>query len=221
MKLNKLLFLFLPFSLFSYELNFDKTFSKDLKVEILSNNFHIKLESNSEKEVYKILKSFEKEIKNYNDVDKKFDSLTIKPNYKYRANRTPKLLSYNGSLKYEISASSAKDFNNFISRMVKVKDHRNVSLLITDLSWKVKDSSKENEKDELRVEAIKWIKSYSKILSLELDSTCSVKSIILDSLEQKNIIENIDASEKYKKILPTSNLSRNIAINAHYILDCK
>ena len=61
--------------------------------------------------------------------------------------------------------------------MVKIKDHRSVSLLITDLSWKVKESSKEIQKDELRIEAIKWIKSYSQTLSLELDSTCSIKSI--------------------------------------------
>ncbi|NQY19775.1 MAG: hypothetical protein HRT40_00465 [Campylobacteraceae bacterium] len=221
MKLNKLLFLLLPFSLYSYEVNFDKTFTKDLKIEILSNNFLIKLESNSEKEVLKILKDFEKEIKNYKTINKKFDSLTVKPNYKYRANRTPKLLSYIGSLKYEISTSSAKDFNNFISKMVEIKDHRSVSLLITDLSWKVKESSKEIQKDELRIEAIKWIKSYSQTLSLELDSTCSIKSIKLHSSNKRKTITNIDASEKYKKILPSSNLSRNIDINAYYVLDCK
>lgn len=221
MKLNKLFFLLLPFSLYSYEVNFDKTFSKDLKVEILSNEFSVELESNSEKEVLKILTSFSKEIKEYEKINNEFKSLTIRPNYKYRANKTPKLLSYNGTLKYDISSTSAKDFNNFISKMVKVKDHRNVSLLISNLSWKVKNSTKEKEKDKLRVESIKWIKSYSKILSLELDSQCSLKSININSVKNIKTKVNIDASKKYKKILPAKHNSTNIAIDAYYILDCK
>ena len=221
----KILSLFiLPLSLFSYEISFSKKFTTELKPDVLSSNFRVQIEGDSERKVSSRLEVFNKVIKEFDKIEKKLGSFNVRPNYKYNSNNSPKITSYTGSLNYEISSTHANSINEFISKMNDLKNSRNTSIIINGLSWKITESSKNISHEVLRLESINWINTYASNLSKNLNTLCTTKKILINSntLGIENRLSSLDFSSiKSSNIsIPQSNV-QEVSINANYILDCK
>lgn len=68
--MKKLLILLFPIFIFAYEIDFNKTFSRDLMPNVLSANISITIEDKKERLVINRLNIFDKEIKKYKKVEK-------------------------------------------------------------------------------------------------------------------------------------------------------
>lgn len=223
MKLKILSLFILPLSLFSYEISFSKKFTTELKPDVLSSNFRIQIEGDSEKEISSKLEVFNKVIKKFDKIEKKLGSFNVRPNYKYNSNNSPKITSYTGSLNYEISSINASSISEFISKMNDLKNSRNTSIIINGLSWKIKESSKNISQEVLRLESIHWINTYASNLSKNLNTSCTTKKIVISSNPFRiNRLSSLSiSSAKSSNIsIPQSNL-QEVSINVNYILDCK
>ncbi len=220
---KKSLFLaILPLSLFSYEINFNKTFNKQLQPDILTSNIKIKIKSNNEKLIYTKLEKFNEYIKNAKYIDKSLEISHIKPIYKYISN-SPKNDGYEGEIKYTISSKEPQNIHRFLSGLIDLKEHRDTSLIISELKWEVKENSVIIALDIMRFEAITWVENYIKVLSQDIKKSCSIKNI--------NIKYNYTPRYRHSKEVKISNeknsfsfpeqKSKNIKLNANYILECK
>lgn len=220
MKKHYLLFTCLPLSLFSYEVEFEKRFVKELKPDTLSTQIEITTKSNSIITVSKILNRFSKEIKSNNDVDIYFKNYLVYPLYKKDTNNLPKIISYLGKLQYKVSSNSASSLNSFIYSINQLKEKRQTSVELSSLSWKIKKSSEESAYELLRFQAIKWGNTYAKNLSVSLNTQCKIKAIKikLNSNKADSSFTSFDKHDGF--ILPTFALE-NLALDALYSLDCK
>ncbi len=161
---KSLLLTVLPLSLFSYEINFNKTFDKKLQPDILSSNIKIRIESNNESLISAKLEKFNEYIKNAKYVNKNLGVFHIKPSYKYVSN-TPKVDGYLGEINYTVNSAEPKNINRFLNGLIKLKEHRDTSIVISNLMWEVKESSSIIALDFMRFEEIDWLENYTKILS--------------------------------------------------------
>ena len=217
--------LLLPVTLFSFEVEFNKQFSKELMADTLSANLIIRIDSSKEKDISKRLTKFNEEIKDYDEVEKKLGNFTIRPNYKYSSTNTPKITGYIGELRYVIHSTNAKSINELITNINELKEKRDTSISVSGLSWKVKDSTYNVALDILRLEAISWAQVYSSNLSKDLQKRCSVKNIRINS--HRNIRPmranfSAEAMSLKKQSIPVPQSNRQkISINPTYILECK
>ena len=158
----------IPMSLFAFDVEFNKTFSKELMADTLSTNVTIRIEASKEKDISKRLTKYNEEIKDNDEVERKLGNFTIRPSYKYSSNNTPKIVGYIGELRYTINSEDAKSVNDFISNINKLKNSRDTSISVSNLSWKVKDSTYTVALDILRLQAIDWAQNYANNLSKDL-----------------------------------------------------
>ena len=75
--------LFLPLLSFSYELNFNKTFSKVVNPDLLNTYINISVEKKDELKVNTEIEKFNDFVKNNKSVTLKNGSFTLSPKYKY------------------------------------------------------------------------------------------------------------------------------------------
>lgn len=164
----------LPFSLLSYEVNFNKTFSKKLLPDTLNSDIKVRIELDSEKEVSNKLDRYNDYIKNVKYIEKNLGVFNIRPRYRY-VSKTPKIDGYLGEIKYSIKSNDPKKVSRFINGLINLKEHRDTSIIVSNLMWKVKESSSNVAVDLLRFEAITWAEKYAKNLSSDLKRECKVK----------------------------------------------
>ena len=217
-----LLLFILPIYLFSFELNFNKKFTKSLTEDTLTTYFSIVVENESEKKINKILNKFNQKIKKDNKVEKKDGTLTIRPKYR-TSNNAPKITGYIGELRYKVSSNKASDINNFISNIIELKEDRNTNIVINNLRWTVKDKSFDVAYDTLRLEAIHWANNYTKNLSDDLSLTCKIKNISINSSNYRPMARISYSKSEISNsniALPQSN-SETISINPSFIIECK
>lgn len=214
--------LILPVFLLSFEVNFNKKFSKSLAEDTLTTHFSVVVEGDSEKEINKTLNKFNKKIKLYNKVEKDSGSLTVRPQYRTSKN-APKITGYRGELRYKVSSNQANYINEFINKMIQLKEKRSTSLIISNLRWTVKDSTYDIANEILRLEAINWGVRYAKNLSQDLNLKCNVKNISINNSNYrpiaKMIYSNAEMSDA-KIAVPESN-KEDISINPSFVLECK
>ena len=77
-------------------------------------------------------------------------------------------VGYVGNLRYTAESTDAKKLNSFMDELISIKDSRkseDVKLNISNVSWKISDELQNKSYDELRLESITWLESYSKTLS--------------------------------------------------------
>ena len=222
--MKKYLLLFLPLLVFSYEIEFNKKFTKKLVPNILSANITISIEDSKEKFVIEKLEVFNKKIKEYTKLEKELGSFNIRPVYQHSSN-TPKIDGYKGDLRYKISTQNAIFVGEFVSMITSLKEDRDTSVSLDDLSWKVKEDSLAIALDILRFESITWIENYTKVLSQDLNKECVVKSINLSNSAQALPYAvrqfRIDSSAQKNEILVPEISEQNISINTNYRLECK
>jgi predicted secreted protein len=223
MKLLKL-FILLPVVAFSFELKFNKVFTKELQHDILSSYVTVSITDDNESLVSNRLEVFNKKIKENDKVEKRLGTFNIRPKYRHSSN-TPKIIGYVGELRYKVNSYKANDMNGFISDLTKLKTNRDTTISVNNLSWTVKEDTFNITLDLLRLEAINWISRYSKNLSSDINKNCTVKEINIStsrsSFPVRNRMAYASASVSKSSIpVPEANQEK-IKINPSYLLDCK
>ncbi len=224
---KKIALLVLPATLFSFEVNFTKEFTKELMPDTLGTNLTVRIESKNEKMISNRLTNFNDVIKVDNTVERKLGKYTVRPSYKYSSNNTPKIIGYIGELQYKVNASDAKSVNNFINKVNELKESRDTSIIVDGLSWKVKDTTYNVALDILRLEAISWGQDYAKNISEDLQKNCQVKRVNINGLNRPNYSRMMNAeiamdSKSLRKGIPVPEANhQKISIQPNYTLECK
>jgi uncharacterized protein YggE len=222
--MKKLTLFLLPLSLVAFEVNFNKEFSKELMPDTLSTDLIVRIDSDNEKDISNRLAFFNEKIKLNKEVEKKLGNYTIRPNYKYSSNNTPKITGYIGELRYKINSVKAKSINQFISSVNELKESRDTSITVSGLSWKVKNSTYNVALDILRLEAINWAQTYAKNLSEDLHKKCTVKHVNINTYNRPRYARTemaYDSMAKNASVpVPQAN-HQKISINPNYKLECK
>lgn len=226
--LQILILLLLPIFAFSYEVNFNKNFSKLVNPDLLSTYISINVENKDENKVNIKIEEFNNYIKNNKLVEVKNGSFTLSPRYRYY-DKKQEFVGYVGSLRYNIESKKAKPLNDFIDKLISIKDKinsDNVKLNISNVSWKISDELQNKSYDDLRLESIIWINSYVDSLSKTLSKKCEVSKININSVNRGNIVyarAEMALSSMAKTasdVAPVSS-EQNISINPNFSVECK
>lgn len=218
----------LPVLSFSYELNFNKSFSKVVNPDLLTTNITISVEKKDENKVNSEIEKFNDFLKKTSDVTLKNGSFTLSPKYKYHDNKQ-EFIGYVGNLRYTAESKNAKDLNVFMDKLISIKDNiklEEVKLNISNVSWKTSDELENKSFDELRLEAINWIDGYSKTLSSQVSKYCEVSKINIFESNTGNVVyaraemAYSGMSKMAADVAPISS-EQNITINPNFILECK
>jgi hypothetical protein len=223
--MKKYLFLFLPFFLYAFEVDFSKEFTKTLIPNILSADISIIIEDEKEKNVIKRLEVFNKEIKNYNKVEKQLGTFNVRPLYQ-KASNSPRIYGYSGELSYKIETDDAFAMGEFISMITNMKENRDTSVTLNNLSWRVKDDSYNVILDLVRLEAITWVENYVKVLSSDLQKKCTIKSISLANNVVHTYRQHLNSmklsSSLKREDVPVPEVShQKLSLLTNYKLECK
>jgi predicted secreted protein len=227
-KFLKLALFLLPISALSYEINFNKTFSKVVNPDLLTTQINISVEKKDESKVNSEIEKFNDFIKSVKDVKLKDGSFTLSPKYKYFENKQ-QFLGYIGNIRYTAESSSAKDLNEFMDKLISIKEKANsdeTKLNISNVSWKVSDELRNKSFDELRLETIVWIEDYTNGLSKKVGKECSVKKINFNEMNYIDV-PYARAEMAYSAMAKTSadmtpmSSEKNITINPNFELECK
>ena len=228
--MNKKIFslLILPILSFSYEINFNKSFSKVVNPDLLNTYINISVEKLDESKVNIEIEKFNDFMKNNKSITLKNGSFTLSPKYKYYDNKQ-EFTGYVGSLRYTAESTDAKKLNSFMDELISIKDStksEDVKLNISNVSWKISDELQNKSYDELRLESITWLESYSKTLSAKLSKSCEIKTINVNESQNGNIMyarAEIAYSTKAKMAADVApiNSEQNININPNFTLECK
>lgn len=220
--------LLLPILSFSYEINFNKSFSKVVNPDLLNTYININVEKKDESKVNIEIEKFNDFMKNNKSITLKNGSFTLSPKYKYYENKQ-EFVGYVGSLRYTAESTDAKKLNSFMDELISIKDStksEDVKLNISNVSWKISDELQNKSYDELRLESITWLESYSKTLSTKLSKSCEIKTINVNESQNGNIMyarAEMAYSSKAKVAADVApiNSEQNININPNLTLECK
>lgn len=216
--------LILPVFLFSFELKFNKKFQHELSHDTLSTFVTVGIEDETEKTVRERLDIYDKRIKAFDKVEKKFDELDIRPKYR-NASSTPKVIGYYGELRYQIDTSKAIYMDQFIAGITKQKRNRDTSITVSDLSWSVREDTYNVTLDLLRLEALNWGINYSNNLSVDVKKECILKDVDIQKVNQLmelNVRKYYSNETASTKSVPVPEAKQEkIVIYANYIMECK
>ena len=220
--------LLLPIFGFSYEVNFNKSFSKVVNPDLLTTNITINIEKKDENKVNSEIEKFNDFLKKTNDVTLKNGSFTLSPKYKYHDNKQ-EFLGYIGSLRYSAESKNAKDINTFMDKLISIKEgikSEDVKLNISNVSWNISDDLQNKSFDALRLESINWVESYAKSLSSQVSKYCEVSKINISESNNGNVVyarAEMAYSGMLKMAADVAPISseQNITINPNFVLECK
>ena len=220
-----LMALLLPMSLFSYEISFNKKFTKLVSPDLLITYVNISIENDSEKFINKNIEKFNDYIKNNNLIEKTNGNFTLSPKYNYFKN-TQKFIGYVGNLKYTIKAKNASNLNKFISDLIELEDKldkNNVKLRISNVSWVTSTKLYDSSLDNLRIDAMTWIERYASSLKDVLSKDCTIKNININKsnneFRRATQMESI-SSKRISNLAPV-NSNQEIRIEPNFLLECK
>lgn len=223
--MKRFLVLLLPFLLSAYEINFSKKFTKDLIPNVLGADISVIIEDKKEKTVIERLEVFNTAIKEYKKVEKQLGTFNIRPQYQ-RTSNSPKIYGYIGTLNYKIETTDALNMGEFISLLTSLKDNRDTSVSLNNLSWRVKDDSYNVILDLLRLESINWVENYAKVLSADLKKECKVQSInllnnLLHTYREPMAVLKLDSSLQRENVPVPEISQQKIFITTDYKMECK
>ena len=228
MKNKIILALLLPVLSFSYELDFNKSFSKVVNPDLLATNVDINIEKKDETKVNVEIEKFNDFIKKTTNVIIKNGSYTISPKYNYTNNKQ-EFVGYVGSLRYTAESKDAKEINTFMDELISIKEKiksDDVKLNLSNLSWRISEDLQNKSFDDLRLESIMWIESYSNTLSTKLSKKCEVKKININEYNGGNIVYArsemaLSSMSKVAADVAPVNSEQNITVNPTFLLECK
>jgi uncharacterized protein YggE len=173
--------LFITFSsLFSYTIEFKKSFFATIKPDTLQTNLNINVKKQTEKDIISALSKLSKKMEKFKDLEIRGGNYSINVNYSYEKNKRYKN-GYTGYMSYTISSKESEKMEKFIADFINDKKDSDIDINIGSINWIISDKLTESKLDELRLQAIKWSKDYAKTLSKELNQTCKQSKISFDN----------------------------------------
>ena len=222
--------LLLPILGFSYELNFNKSFSKNVNADVLVTNVNIMVEKKDEKNVNSEIEKFNNFLKNTKNITIENTNYNLSPKYEYINNKSI-FKGYVGDSRFVAKSEDATAINSFISDLVALKDSfksNDLKLNISNLSWELSSKLQAKVMDELRLESLIWVDSYTKDLSSKIVKKCEVKNVNINedfihtTPKARMMSVSMDGlSNSSNSDISPINGEQNIKINTNYILDCK
>lgn len=217
----------LPSALFSYEVSFNKKFTTTVTPDLLSTYISISIENMNEEYINENIEKFNNYIKSNNTVIKNNGSFTLSPKHRYHKNKQ-EFTGYVGTLRYEVESTQAKELNMFMDKLIKMKnniDLKKIELNISNISWKTSRNLYETSLEKLRLSTILWVESYSTSLSKDLNKTCNINTININTVQGINLMRHMDnispaVKKSYLDVAP-ENSQQNITINPTFVLECK
>lgn len=216
--------------LFSYELNFNKSFLKNVNSDILVTNINIEVEKQDEKAVNNEIEKFNNFLKNTKNITIENTYYGLSPKYEYIDNKSI-FKGYIGNTRFSAKSQDASKINSFINDLVVLKESINsndLKLSISNLSWEISNKLQTKAIDELRLETLIWIETYAKELSSKISKKCEVKNVNIQEEYSHNMpkarLMSVAMSDSVNSspndIAPLNN-EQSIKINTNFILDCK
>ena len=222
--------LLFPLLGFSYELNFSKSFSKNVNPDVLVTNVNIIVEKKDEKNVNSEIEKFNNFLKNTKNITIENTNYNLSPKYEYTNNKSV-FKGYVGDSRFVAKSEDATAINSFISDLVALKDSfksNDLKLNISNLSWELSSKLQAKVMDELRLESLIWVDSYTKDLSNKIVKKCEVKNVninedfIHNTPKARMMSVSMDElSNSSNSDISPINSEQNIKINTNYILECK
>ncbi|MDX4026916.1 SIMPL domain-containing protein [Aliarcobacter skirrowii] len=224
-RVSKLLLL-LPIFALSYELNFNNSFSKSLKPDILSSTVNISVTKENEKSANKEIEKFNDFLKNTKNITLKNTNYNLTPKYEYIENN-PYFKGFIATINFVVESKESSIINSFLSDLLAFKDSQkksDIKINISNLSWDVSEKLQNKIIDNLRLESILWIEDYAKEISKKSSKKCEIKSVIINEDGNYNFSRvkavSFSTNSENMDISPIRS-EQNIKINTNYILDCK
>ena len=212
----------IPSILSAYELEFNKSFNKNIQNDKVHTKISITVDSQEIDFINDRIEFFQDFIKEDNSVTKKNGNYSIVPNYSY-ANNKQNLIGYKGTLHYEIETPEYENLNQFLIEVINIKKNmktNKVKLSVSNVKWIVSKELYEKNIDMMRIDALTWIKNYTKTLS----DSCIIKNVSINKGNGYNpdryLRTSLMDNRSSMKITPLQT-KRSIILNAKYKLECK
>ncbi|AXK47928.1 SIMPL domain-containing protein [Aliarcobacter trophiarum LMG 25534] len=221
--------LFFPIFAFSYELGFNKTFTKSINADTIMSNISISVEKPNEKSINIEIEKFNNFVKNTKNITIENSYYNLTPKYEYIDNKSV-FKGYLGESRFTIKSEDTKKINGFLNDLIELKDSiksNDLKLNVSNLSWELSNKLQYKMIDELRLEALIWIENYAKELSAQISKKCNVKSVNINEesstyYPRARMQSSADSLQKsYEQEITPINNEQSIKINTNYILDCK
>lgn len=212
----------IPSVLCAYELEFNKSFNKSIQNDKVNTNISISVDSKEINFINEKIEFFQDVIKDDNSVIKKNGNYSLIPNYTYQNNKQ-NFIGYRGTLNYSIETPKYEKLNQFITGLIDTKNNMNtnkVKLSVSNIRWIVSKDLYENNIDKMRIEAIDWIKIYTKSLA----DSCIIKNISINKSSGYNpprYSKNVMLESTSSMNITPSQTKQSIVLNANYKLECK
>jgi len=212
----------IPSLLSAYELEFNKSFNKNIQNDKVHTNIRISVDSKEIDFINEKVEFFQDFIKENNSVSKKNGNYSLVPNYSY-ANNEQKFVGYKGTLHYSIETPKYENLNQFMTEIIDIKNnmHTNkVKLSISNVEWIVSKELYEKSIDTMRIEALSWIKEYKTTLT----DSCMIKNISINKgggYNPERYSRNVMMDSRTSAKITPLQTKRSIVLNANYKLECK
>ena len=222
--------IFLPILAFSYEINFNKSFSKVVNPDLLTTNINISVEKKDEKSVNIEIEKFNTFLKNTKNITIKNTNYNLTPKYDYENNKSI-FKGFIANTRFFIESKEPKEVNNFLADLMALKDSLksdDIKINISNLSWEISENLQNKSIDELRVDVLLWIGNYTKELSNKIGKKCEVKNVNINedfnypASKTRMMSSSSDMVNRSESInISPINTEEIIKINTNFILDCK
>lgn len=215
---------------FSYEINFNKSFTKNVNADSLVSNINISVEKDNEKSVNNEIEKFNNFLKKTKDVEIKNANYNLSPKYVYEKNKSI-FKGYLGESRFTIKSKDASKINDFLTNLSDLKDSINskdIELRVSNLSWEVSPILRDSTLNDLRLESIIWVEDYAKSLNDKVSKKCEVKHINISenfAYPRAMVMASAPALDSVKSFVSKEvapiNSEESITINTNFVLDCK
>jgi predicted secreted protein len=211
----------IPTILCAYQLEFNKSFNKEIQNDRVHTNLSISVNSKEIAFINEKIEFFQDFIKEDKSVVKKNGNYSVVPNYAYENNKQI-FLGYKGILDYGIETSKYENLNQFISAIITIKNNMNtnrVKLSVSNIEWIVSTEIYEKNIDQMRSEAIDWIKEYSRNLS----DNCSIQNISINKSNEytpRKYAKNLMMESSSSMSISPIQTKHSIILNANFKLEC-
>ena len=222
--------IFLPILAFSYEINFNKSFSKVVNPDLLTTNINISVEKKDEKSVNIEIEKFNTFLKNTKNITIKNTNYNLTPKYDYENNKSI-FKGFIANTRFQAESKEAKEINDFLDDLLALKDSfksDDIKVNISNLSWEISENLQNKNIDELRIDVLLWIGNYTKELSNKNGKKCEVKNVNINedfnypTFKNRVMSSSLDMVNKSESInISPINTEEIIKINTNFVLDCK
>ena len=117
----------IPSLLSAYELEFNKSFNKNIQNDKVHTNIRISVDSKEIDFINEKVEFFQDFIKENNSVSKKNGNYSLVPNYSY-ANNKQNFIGYKGTLHYSIETPKYENLNQFMTEIIDIKNNMKLIL---------------------------------------------------------------------------------------------